>query len=144
MSIVGELYNFWGVGLIFLFRRMMYDKRYLYWLRYFQIPIERTAKEVKLVGYTKKKLTKFWEISSKLQSVVLWITFYNGIIVMSISAISYVIIMHQRYSGKLHSPLVFWTILLVSFLSIFSRKNKPQHDVLAHRETMLPWCSMVQ
>lgn len=71
MSLIGELYNFWGASLIYLFQQMMHDKRYRYWLRYFQIPMNRTPEEVKLVAYSTKKLTKFWEISSRLQSIVL-------------------------------------------------------------------------
>ena len=123
MVMIGELYTLWGGALIFFFQRMMYDKRYRYWLRYFQIPMERTPKELKLVGYSREKLAKFWEMSSKLQSIVLKTTLFNSIFTMSLCSMTYLIAVHRRYSGKLHSPPVFWLIFLVSFLSVFIWKT---------------------
>lgn len=115
MIIAGPLYNVWAGCFAQLFNRMMYnDKRYRHWLRYFQIPIGRTPEDVQLVGYSKMKLTKFWAFSSKLQSVLLKSTFFQAVFVMSLSGTSYLILMHQRYSGRIHSAPVFWTILVVN------------------------------
>ena len=115
MIMIGEIYNFWTMALMYVFQGMMHDKRYRYWLRYFQIPMNRSPDDVKLVGYSKAKLIKFWQLSSKLQSFILKSTLVESIFVMTLSATSYLILMHQRYEGKLHSPAVFWTILIVSY-----------------------------
>ena len=98
---------------MFLFNRMMgSDKRYRYWLRYFQIPKTRAPDELKLVGYSTQQLTKFWKLSSSLQAIVLKSLLIQAIITMALPAILYGIIM-QKWS-ELHSPVVFWTILIVS------------------------------
>lgn len=113
MILIGELYNFWCASLMYLFQRMMHEKRYRFWIRYLQMPMNRTPQELKLVGYSSEDLAKFWKVSNQLQSIALKFGTFNSIFVMSLSAISYVIIMHQRYGGKLHSAPVFWSILLV-------------------------------
>lgn len=112
---IGGVYNFWCGAVIYTFQKMMYDKRYRHWLRYFQIPMSKTPTSVKLVGYSKKELTNFWEFSSKLQSFVLKTAAIQSAFIMSLSATSYVMVMHKRYNGKLHSPAVFWSILLVRY-----------------------------
>lgn len=95
------------------------DKRYRYWLRYFQIPIRRAPEDVKLVAYSSEKLAKFWKLSSKLQSTLLKSLLYQAIFVMSLSATSYLIIMHQKYNDTLHSAVVFWSILMVKLFTIY-------------------------
>ena len=114
MSLIGELYNFWAGALIYTFQGMMYDQRYRHWLKYFQLPMGRTPEEVKLVGYSKQQLSGFWQLSSKLQSVVLKSAVFQTSFTMSLSATSYVIEMYRRYNG-LYTPLLFWFVVLVSY-----------------------------
>ena len=113
MIVAGPLYNVWAACFAQLFNRMMRDKRYHYWLKFFQVPAKRTPEDVQLVGYSTEKLKRFWEQSSKVQSIILKSTFFQSMFVMSLSATSYVVLMHQRYYNRLHSAAVFWTILLV-------------------------------
>lgn len=114
MIIAGPLYNVWAACFVQLFNRMMGDdKRYRFWLTLFQMPAKRTPEEVQFVGYSKEKLTKFWQLSSKLQSILLKGTCFQAAFVMSLTASSWLYLMYQRYLGRLHSPPVFWTILLV-------------------------------
>ena len=125
---------------MFLFNRMMNrDKRYRYWLKYFQVflaismriphllidfnsfsiqmPIKRSPDDLQLVGYSKEQLKRFWKLSSSLQNIFLKSLLVQAIITMSLPAILYGIIM-QRHSYR-HSPIVFWTILIVSRRLVF-------------------------
>lgn len=114
MSIVGVVYNFWAAAIIYTFQRMMFDKRYRHWLQYFQIPVKRTVYDVKIVGYSKEKLAKFWNFSSKLQSFVLKAVFFQSMFVMSLCATSALIVLYRTYNGKFYTPVMLWSLLLVS------------------------------
>lgn len=106
----------WCFCVMFLFNRMMgKDKRYRYWLRYFQLPTTRSPDDLQLVGYSKEQLTKFWRLSSSLQAFTLKSLFVQAIVTMSLPSILYGIMM-QRHSYR-YSPTVFWTILIVSLFS---------------------------
>lgn len=86
----------WVMLVMFLFNRMMgSDKRYRYWLRYFQIPKTRAPDELKLVGYSTEQLTKFWKLSSSLQAIVLKTLFIQSILTMTLAATSYLITMQK-------------------------------------------------
>lgn len=111
------LVSVWLLTTACLFQRLMgEDRRYRYWLRFFQIPVTRSAP--RLAGYSKEKLKKFWQFSSSLQSLLLKSMAIQSALLASCFAASYVVEM-QRYSN-LHSPPIFWTILMVSstFFSI--------------------------
>ena len=124
MILIGPMYNVWLLCVLFLFNRMMYgDKRYRYWLRFFQIPSKSTPDQSKLVGYSSEKLAKFWTLSSSYQNIYLKSIFIQGIPAMSMSAISYLAI-SQKFS-YLHSAPVFWIILIVRFPSSLVFKSSP-------------------
>ena len=126
MIIAGPLYNVWAAFITQLFSRMMGDdRRYRFWLSLFQIPTKRTPEDpAQLLGYSKEKLTKFWQLSSKLQSALLKPATFQAIFVMSLTATSWFILMHQRYLGRLHSQAIVWTILVVFKLNAFRTFQK--------------------
>lgn len=105
----------WLLLVMFHFQRMMgSDARYRYWLRYFRIPATRSPSQMKLVGYSKRKMAEFWEISSSLQRLVTGTLLAQSSFVMTGFAISYAIMM-QKYRDQ-YGTLVFWSILIVSSL----------------------------
>lgn len=123
------MYNLWLLGVMHLFNQMMYDdKRYRYWLRYFQIPIKRTVHDVKLTGYSKEKLAKFWALSSRYQNIYLKSVFIQGLPGMCLSALSY-LFTSQKFA-YLHTPPVFWTILMVSCFGSFNFFNQLMSKLL--------------
>ena len=100
-----------------LFQKLMSpDKRYRYWMKYFQLPAARSPDELDLVGCSKHKIAEFWRLAMFLQSQFLRVVTVQDIIMMSSFSASYITSMQKYYS--LHSPIVFWGILMVSTLRI--------------------------
>lgn len=85
------------------------DARYRYWLRFFRIPATRLP--VKLVAYSKRELTKFWQFSSLLQGLVARFLFAQALFLMTMFAASYMVVM-QKYRDQF-GAWSFWTILIV-------------------------------
>ena len=93
-----------------LFQKLMSsDKRYRYWMKYFQLPAARSPNELDLVGCPKYKIAEFWRYATFLLSLFLKIMTFQGMTMISMFSANYVISM-QNYSS-MHSPTIFWAYL---------------------------------
>ena len=101
------------------FQKLNYSKRDQFWLvKFFQIPISRTPDQFdqRIVGYSSERLKKFWNLSSLLLNLIYKSLIISSTLAMSLSSVTYMIEM-LKYS-HLHTPLIFYTILIVNYVSL--------------------------
>ena len=65
------------------------NKKYSFWLRFFQMPKERPSTDLKLDGYSNAKIEKFWKLSSILQHAILKSWIVVGAITLSLGENAY-------------------------------------------------------
>jgi hypothetical protein len=87
-----------------------------FWLKLFYTSVSKRLDELKLSGYPNENKRNFLEFSSSLQSfMVKWI-FINSFTMVFPVVVQYVYLM--RVYSFLHTPVIFWGILIVIFFSL--------------------------
>ena len=99
-----------------LFNRINYSKKDAFWLKFLQVPKERTSKELQVDGDSEQKVQEFWRIASLLQHF-LKILAFMGAITMSLACANYLYAARTRYFD-LHMPAVFWAIAIGNYCSL--------------------------
>ena len=99
-----------------LFNRIHYHKKDAYWLRFLQMPKERSSKDLVVDGYSEQKVQEFWKLASFLQHLLKALA-VMGAITMSLACASYLYASKQKYFD-LHEPAIFWTIAISNYCSL--------------------------
>lgn len=99
-----------------LFNRINHHKKDAFWLKFLQLPKERSSKDLQVNGYPERSVAEFWRISSNLQHL-LKVLAIMGAITMSLACANYLYTVKSKYF-ELHSPVVFWAIAIGNYCSL--------------------------
>ena len=111
-----------------LFQKLQENEKYRYWLRYF--PLTRFPDQVRLAGYSRRKLAEFWTFSGLFQRMTFYSLLILSIVSMAIFSISYMVDMQKYRYLRTDAPVMFWAVLMVSYL--FKRSFFWEFSVLRH------------
>lgn len=116
-TLLGPFFNIWQLFNMKLFNGIHYNKKDAYWLRFLQIPKNRSSSDLKIDGYSNENIIKFWNKSNFLQNYFLKTLCVMGAITMSLACSSYLYASRKNYY-HLHSPDLFWTIAIANYCSL--------------------------
>ena len=112
----GPLFNVWLLFNMRLFNRINHDKKDRFWLKFLQVPKNRSSRDLQVDGYSEERVKAFWRISSFLQHFLKSLVIM-GAVTMSIACASYLYAAKAKYYD-LHGPAVFWTIAIGNYCSL--------------------------